>query len=218
MKYHDWSSVAVGAPAAVARVVSGGNVGGLPAERVQGGRPCSRRQIYAHRQVLQRRHMQTDWVAQRLRADRDLNRRLSAERERNAPSRGGGACAGHGDRGGADLERLIPERVGEADANQVAAHAGEDDVANRLVVEASRVRAPRNGGLRARRPGRHPLRVVPEARLIAVVASGLARPGRGRCQSDGNDAGQDKQPPRPASSAIARYGCTKRALLSSLRR
>ena len=67
-----------------------------------------------------------DWVAQRLRADRDLNRHPALPNVLVKRTR----------------TRLPPTLV-------------KTMFANRLVVEASRARACRNGGLRARGPGRH---------------------------------------------------------------
>ena len=97
------------------------------------------RQVDVDREIREGRDGQGDRVADDHRARRNVHRRAGAERH-GAIGRfdDRGVLLAEGDVRGADRQRRRAEGVAQDDADAIAAEAGVDDLAQRLVVEVER--------------------------------------------------------------------------------
>ena len=153
--------------------------------RMVRGRARLVRQVHAHRELLQRPHQHGHRVAEDLRARGDPERCATAighrvDRARRQPA----VRTRHRDRHPADPEWRGAVGVRQLQPDRVTADAGEDDVADRLVVEADVGERATPGGLRAGAPARHPANHV-------GLASGRGGPPGTR--EDGNRGRQGQQ-------------------------
>ena len=150
--------------------------------RVPGGHTGPAWQVDAHRQLLHGWHLHAHRIAEDLLAGGDPDRRAAAEAHRVDRARDhAGAEVRHRHRHAADLKRRPAEGVRQLKPDHVAADAGDDDVADRLIVEALQAERARRGILRAGTPAGYP--VVP-------AAGNSGRAGRG---ADGHGGRQDQQ-------------------------